>query len=128
MAAANAVTNSCVICSENIKTKNRKKTYKIVCTIPCGHVYHEACLKTWFGTQRKEGNRTTCPTCRRETTSREIDRLYLYGISNYSAPSPVVFSPSPAGFRQAVSERSPLLNTNENIKIKRKVYSTLAVS
>ncbi|XP_030843105.1 E3 ubiquitin-protein ligase TRAIP [Strongylocentrotus purpuratus] len=38
---------------------------------PCGHVFHEHCLLQWLETS------TTCPQCRRHTTSRKLIKLYF---------------------------------------------------
>jgi len=45
-----AVDNVCIICREEMITGAKK--------LPCGHIFHAACLRSWF--QRQQ----TCPTCR----------------------------------------------------------------
>ncbi|XP_022096953.1 E3 ubiquitin-protein ligase synoviolin B-like [Acanthaster planci] len=42
--------NVCIICREEMVTGCKK--------LPCGHIFHTACLRSWF--QRQQ----TCPTCR----------------------------------------------------------------
>ncbi|MCL4154110.1 UNVERIFIED_CONTAM: hypothetical protein GTU68_031142, partial [Idotea baltica] len=45
-----AVDNVCIICREEMTTGAKK--------LPCGHIFHSSCLRSWF--QRQQ----TCPTCR----------------------------------------------------------------
>lgn len=42
--------NICIICREDMLNTSKK--------LPCGHIFHTACLRSWF--QRQQ----TCPTCR----------------------------------------------------------------
>lgn len=42
--------NICIICREDMVSNSKK--------LPCGHIFHVACLRSWF--QRQQ----TCPTCR----------------------------------------------------------------
>eukprot|EP01134_Creolimax_fragrantissima_P001423 CFRG1423T1 len=46
-----AIDNTCIICREDMETNAKK--------LPCGHIFHLACLRSWLERQR------TCPTCRR---------------------------------------------------------------
>jgi len=43
--------NVCIICREEMTAPSAKK-------LPCGHIFHRTCLRSWF--QRQQ----TCPTCR----------------------------------------------------------------
>ncbi|CAG9860385.1 unnamed protein product [Phyllotreta striolata] len=45
-----AADNVCIICREEMTTASKK--------LPCNHIFHTACLRSWF--QRQQ----TCPTCR----------------------------------------------------------------
>lgn len=45
-----AVDNVCIICREEMVSGAKK--------LPCGHIFHASCLRSWF--QRQQ----TCPTCR----------------------------------------------------------------
>ncbi|KAJ8984191.1 hypothetical protein NQ317_011100 [Molorchus minor] len=45
-----AADNVCIICREEMTTGSKK--------LPCNHIFHTACLRSWF--QRQQ----TCPTCR----------------------------------------------------------------
>ncbi|KAF5299561.1 hypothetical protein FQR65_LT09366 [Abscondita terminalis] len=45
-----AADNVCIICREEMSTASKK--------LPCNHIFHTACLRSWF--QRQQ----TCPTCR----------------------------------------------------------------
>ncbi|XP_055384436.1 E3 ubiquitin-protein ligase HRD1 [Condylostylus longicornis] len=42
--------NICIICREDMINNSKK--------LPCGHIFHTSCLRSWF--QRQQ----TCPTCR----------------------------------------------------------------
>ena len=42
--------NICIICREDMVSNSKK--------LPCGHIFHTICLRSWF--QRQQ----TCPTCR----------------------------------------------------------------
>jgi len=42
--------NVCIICREEMTTSSKK--------LPCNHIFHASCLRSWF--QRQQ----TCPTCR----------------------------------------------------------------
>ena len=44
--------NVCIICREDMLTACKK--------LPCNHIFHTSCLRSWF--QRQQ----TCPTCRME--------------------------------------------------------------
>ncbi|XP_063707494.1 E3 ubiquitin-protein ligase HRD1 [Culicoides brevitarsis] len=45
-----AAESLCIICRENMVNNSKK--------LPCGHIFHTPCLRSWF--QRQQ----TCPTCR----------------------------------------------------------------
>ncbi|KAF5304787.1 hypothetical protein FQA39_LY09564 [Lamprigera yunnana] len=45
-----AADNVCIICREEMSTTSKK--------LPCNHIFHTSCLRSWF--QRQQ----TCPTCR----------------------------------------------------------------
>nr|CAH7746220.1 unnamed protein product [Callosobruchus chinensis] len=45
-----AADNVCIICREEMLTASKK--------LPCNHIFHTSCLRSWF--QRQQ----TCPTCR----------------------------------------------------------------
>ena len=47
---------SCIICRDQFEAGQISNTKKI----PCGHIFHVNCLRTWFLMQQ------TCPTCRAE--------------------------------------------------------------
>lgn len=47
---------TCIICREEMTTAKK---------LPCGHIFHEHCLKSWLERQN------TCPTCRASVESRD---------------------------------------------------------
>ena len=50
--------NVCIICREEMQAGNACKK------LPCSHIFHKNCLRTWF--QRQQ----TCPTCRTDILQR----------------------------------------------------------
>ena len=50
--------NVCIICREEMVAGNTCKK------LPCGHIFHKSCLRTWF--QRQQ----SCPTCRLDIIQR----------------------------------------------------------
>lgn len=66
--------NVCIICREEMVTGAKK--------LPCNHIFHSSCLRSWF--QRQQ----TCPTCRMDV---------LRASNNNQTPAPVqVPPPAPA--------------------------------
>ena len=56
---------SCAICMESFGTSCD------IAAIPCGHVFHETCIKKWQGAQQN------CAQCRQMCRAEEILRLYV---------------------------------------------------
>ena len=56
---------SCAICMESFGTNC------VIATIPCAHVFHEACIKKWHSAQKN------CAQCRKKFRAEEIVRLYV---------------------------------------------------
>jgi len=67
--------NVCIICREEMVTGAKK--------LPCNHIFHATCLRSWF--QRQQ----TCPTCRLEV-------LRAPGTTPAAAAQPAANSPSPS--------------------------------
>lgn len=74
MASAGLCAFGCPICVNEFKFKEQN----YICTIPCGHVYHEQCLKEWFRVQIQEFRRSNCPKCRAAAEESQIIRLFLH--------------------------------------------------
>ncbi|XP_058468029.1 E3 ubiquitin-protein ligase HRD1 [Malaya genurostris] len=73
--------NICIICREDMINSSKK--------LPCGHIFHTACLRSWF--QRQQ----TCPTCRLNILRTPITTIH---------PNPV----PPTG-----TETNNLINPND---------------
>lgn len=73
MAETATRTFGCAICFDSFGQQ-------ILCTIPCGHVYHEDCLKQWFYTQILRGISSSCPKCRVLAQEFQIIRLFLHEV------------------------------------------------
>lgn len=72
--------NVCIICREEMVTGAKK--------LPCNHIFHSSCLRSWF--QRQQ----TCPTCRMDV---------LRATNNNQAPAPAqAAAPAPAAPANAV--------------------------
>ncbi|KAB0805457.1 hypothetical protein PPYR_02442 [Photinus pyralis] len=79
-----AADNVCIICREEMTTSSKK--------LPCNHIFHTACLRSWF--QRQQ----TCPTCRlnilrNPATARAEPRPQAQPMPNPFAGPPFVFQP-----------------------------------
>jgi len=58
-----ATDNTCIICREEMRAPSEddpqeRNLYGVNKKLPCGHIFHASCLRSWF--QRQQ----TCPTCR----------------------------------------------------------------
>uniref|UniRef100_A0A1A9WRM9 RING-type E3 ubiquitin transferase n=1 Tax=Glossina brevipalpis TaxID=37001 RepID=A0A1A9WRM9_9MUSC len=71
--------NICIICREDMINHSKK--------LPCGHIFHTTCLRSWF--QRQQ----TCPTCRLNilrapaTNSTALPRQDDNNAANNNAPA-----------------------------------------
>ncbi|XP_013883080.1 E3 ubiquitin-protein ligase synoviolin isoform X2 [Austrofundulus limnaeus] len=65
--------NVCIICREEMVTGAKK--------LPCNHIFHSSCLRSWF--QRQQ----TCPTCRMDV---------LRATNNNQTQAPAAQGPPPA--------------------------------
>ncbi|KAI4498518.1 hypothetical protein M0802_006453 [Mischocyttarus mexicanus] len=86
-----AADNVCIICREEMVSASKK--------LPCNHIFHTACLRSWF--QRQQ----TCPTCRlnilRPTTNNAGTRQQN-PQQNQQAPQPppaAALNPQGQGFQ-----------------------------
>ncbi|TRY88708.1 hypothetical protein DNTS_006276 [Danionella cerebrum] len=70
-----AMDNVCIICREEMVTGAKK--------LPCNHIFHSSCLRSWF--QRQQ----TCPTCR-------MDVLRASQPNQTPAPAPAAAAAPPA--------------------------------
>ncbi|KAG4076410.1 hypothetical protein HA402_005853 [Bradysia odoriphaga] len=74
----------CIICREDMVHSSKK--------LPCGHIFHTACLRSWF--QRQQ----TCPTCRLNilrTTTRPATVNNVQNDPNANPPNPVAPDANP---------------------------------
>lgn len=93
-----AADNVCIICREEMVSASKK--------LPCNHIFHTACLRSWF--QRQQ----TCPTCRlnilRPTNRREA-RPPTQPQATAHIPQPV---PTPGGEQNQQGIQLPPFWTN----------------
>ncbi|XP_063732225.1 E3 ubiquitin-protein ligase synoviolin isoform X2 [Eleginops maclovinus] len=75
--------NVCIICREEMVTGAKK--------LPCNHIFHSSCLRSWF--QRQQ----TCPTCRMDV---------LRATNNNQTPAPAQ-APPPAPAAPANAPAAP---------------------
>lgn len=78
--------NVCIICREEMVTGAKK--------LPCNHIFHSSCLRSWF--QRQQ----TCPTCRMDV---------LRATNNNQTPAPAQ-APPPAAAAPANAPAAPPAN------------------
>ncbi|XP_058504944.1 E3 ubiquitin-protein ligase synoviolin [Solea solea] len=78
--------NVCIICREEMVTGAKK--------LPCNHIFHSSCLRSWF--QRQQ----TCPTCRMDV---------LRASNNNQTPAPAQ-APPPAPAAPANAAAVPPVN------------------
>jgi hypothetical protein len=57
--------NTCIICREEMTVESGAKK------LPCNHIFHPNCLRSWF--QRQQ----TCPTCRTDVLGGKFCVSYL---------------------------------------------------
>ncbi|XP_034485735.1 E3 ubiquitin-protein ligase HRD1 [Drosophila innubila] len=67
--------NICIICREDMVNHSKK--------LPCGHIFHTTCLRSWF--QRQQ----TCPTCR-------LNILRTPAVNSTAMPRPADEPANPA--------------------------------
>lgn len=79
--------NICIICREDMVNHSKK--------LPCGHIFHTTCLRSWF--QRQQ----TCPTCR-------LNILRTPTINSRAMPRPADEPINAAG--QAAAQPAPAVN------------------
>ncbi|XP_031833729.1 septin interacting protein 3 [Nomia melanderi] len=83
-----AADNVCIICREEMVSASKK--------LPCNHIFHTACLRSWF--QRQQ----TCPTCRLNIL-RPVNNNQGNRQQNQPQPGPQVPQPPQApGFNPIV--------------------------
>lgn len=93
--------NICIICRENMVNNSKK--------LPCGHIFHTFCLRSWF--QRQQ----TCPTCRFEILRAPTDaslnqpRPAINPVAQQAAPAAVAAAANNNNNNAAVP---PLVNHN----------------
>uniref|UniRef100_A0A665T1E7 RING-type E3 ubiquitin transferase n=1 Tax=Echeneis naucrates TaxID=173247 RepID=A0A665T1E7_ECHNA len=75
--------NVCIICREDMVTGAKK--------LPCNHIFHSSCLRSWF--QRQQ----TCPTC----------RMDVLRASNNNQTPPPAQAPPPAPAAPANNPAAP---------------------
>jgi hypothetical protein len=59
--------HQCCICFDACCTSTRDKDAEFPLQLPCGHVFHDACITRWMQTKR------TCPLCRFEFFDVDFD-------------------------------------------------------
>lgn len=76
---ANYSDTICIICREEMSSAPGDTSQQIK-KLPCDHIFHKNCLRSWF--QRQQ----TCPTCR--TTVLRLNQAHLNNQQPNQAPPP----------------------------------------
>lgn len=74
--------NVCIICREEMVGGGNKR-------LPCSHIFHTACLRSWF--QRQQ----TCPTCRMDVLRQPAATAAAAAANNGVAPPPAAGQAAP---------------------------------
>ncbi|KAL4631504.1 Synovial apoptosis inhibitor 1, synoviolin-like [Arapaima gigas] len=75
-----ATDNVCIICREEMVTGAKK--------LPCNHIFHSSCLRSWF--QRQQ----TCPTCRMDVLRASLpNQTQAQPPAQPAAPPPAANAP-----------------------------------
>ncbi|XP_053305399.1 E3 ubiquitin-protein ligase synoviolin [Spea bombifrons] len=85
-----AMDNVCIICREEMVTGAKR--------LPCNHIFHTSCLRSWF--QRQQ----TCPTCRMDVLRASLP----------TQPQTPADQPDPAQQNQAPPQTTPLIPPQPN--------------
>ncbi|KAH8312213.1 hypothetical protein KR044_009804 [Drosophila immigrans] len=81
--------NICIICREDMVNHSKK--------LPCGHIFHTTCLRSWF--QRQQ----TCPTCR-------LNILRTPAINSTALPRPAEENANAAAAPAAAAQPAAAAN------------------
>ncbi len=84
----------CIICREEMNGDNQVKK------LPCDHIFHKNCLRSWF--QRQQ----TCPTCRTQVLRLNPNQIH---VAAQPAAQPVVVNQQP----QQPNAAAPVNNINQ---------------
>ncbi|KAA0709285.1 E3 ubiquitin-protein ligase synoviolin [Triplophysa tibetana] len=87
-----ATDNVCIICREEMVTGAKK--------LPCNHIFHSSCLRSWF--QRQQ----TCPTCRMDVL-RASQPNQTPPPAPAQAPAPAAPVPPPVNVVQGMMPQFP---------------------
>ncbi|XP_042294901.1 E3 ubiquitin-protein ligase synoviolin [Sceloporus undulatus] len=89
-----AMDNVCIICREEMVTGAKR--------LPCNHIFHTSCLRSWF--QRQQ----TCPTCRMDVlraslpTQSQTPPEQQEGAQQQQPPHQTPLIPQPPNFPQGI--------------------------
>jgi len=117
-----APTPACSICFESLLLPPSP-----VSSLPCGHVFHETCVKQWVATHYD------CPQCRCPATTPCLSPLFLTHHDTRSAPPSTPRSTTSDTYRSTSSSRGIVLDVlqtqledlgRENKHIRRKLEET----
>ena len=94
------IVSECTVCTDILTNEDH------VTVVPCGHMFHKACVQTWF---KQCKTNPVCPICRAKAPkSRTIDVLY------FSIPNSSILSQdeSPSKNRSRLTNKISSLEAN----------------
>lgn len=80
--------NVCIICREEMSVGNPQSHRYIPKKLPCRHVIHYGCLKSWLERSQR------CPTCRRPVIERDRVVVNPPNENGQNFPNPVLAAPA----------------------------------
>lgn len=92
--------NQCSVCFEHIEKDDH---YKLS---GCGHVFHKSCISKWINTS----NKNTCPLCREEFKSIQIDYPTMANIT-------IILGKFRRDYLEKIFNKTKILITNDGKKI-----------
>ena len=69
------IVSECTVCTDILTNEDH------VTVVPCGHIFHKACVQTWFKNCKTN---PVCPICRAKAPKSKIIDVLYFSIPNSS--------------------------------------------
>jgi len=108
---------TCVICTEFLRTSEERNNATNR-ALPCGHVYHEECIKEWIKIN------PTCPQCKRCVYSGKVVPPRIpEGWSHYASPEYDIYDGQSYQARYVSIQRTPQEQASFNRLVRSYIYT-----